>query len=242
LRGFYRPHGECVNSAGDVFIANQDTIVEYKHGGKKPIGTLTFPGYNSIGCASDPTTGNLAATWSTNSSGYVAIYQDASGTPTLYSNGDMRPYYCGYDNKGNLFVDGTPGEASGFVFAELPKGGSDLMNVTLNQEISFGYSVQWDGKYIAVEDPTTSKIYRFAISGCTGTLKGTTSLGGLTIGPQLAWITGDRVLVAYEVNVSYKPLGEVLYYRYPKGGSAIKTISDGDYTAPEGVTVSLAPH
>jgi hypothetical protein len=29
LKGFYRPFGECVNSTGDVFIANQNTIVEY---------------------------------------------------------------------------------------------------------------------------------------------------------------------------------------------------------------------
>ena len=40
LAGLNSPNGECVdNSAGDVFIANQDTIVEYKHGGKKRVQT-----------------------------------------------------------------------------------------------------------------------------------------------------------------------------------------------------------
>ena len=41
--------------------------------------------------------------------------------------------------------------------------------------------------------------------------------------------------------ISDKSAGEVLYYGYPKGGSAKKTISDGDDTAPYGVTMSVAP-
>jgi hypothetical protein len=241
LKGFYRPLGECVDNVGDVFIADQDTIVEYTHGGKKPVRTLTFPGYSAVDCASDSASGELAVTWYTNSNGYVAIYQDASGTPTLYSNGNMIPYYCGFDDEGNLFVDGTPGEASGFMFAELPKDGNSLVNVSLDKNIGFGGFVQWDGKHVAVEDIDAFTIYRFAISSFSGTLKGATVLNGLTISNQ-GWIVGHDVLMPNVDFVKYQPLGQVLYYTYPKGGSAIKTILDGDDTAPYGVTVSLAPH
>ena len=52
---------------------------------------------------------------------------------------------------------------------------------------------------------------------------------------------GPRVLVPNTAFISYKSVGEVLYYEYPKGGSALKTVSDGDDTAPNGVTVSLVP-
>lgn len=77
-------------------------------------------------------------------------------------------------------------------------------------------------------------------TGTGTTLEGTTSLDGLTDGYQW-WIIGHRLLVPTIAFVNYQPLGEVLYHAYPKGGSATKTLSDGDDTAPYGVTVSLAP-
>ncbi len=97
LRGFYRPIGECSDKAGDVFIANGDTILEYKHGGTKPIETLTFSGYDAESCAADPATGSLAVTWDQGlSQGYVAIYRHASGSPILYRNSNMLFVWCGY--------------------------------------------------------------------------------------------------------------------------------------------------
>lgn len=243
LKGFFSPNGECVDSVGDVFIANQDTVVEYKHGGKKRIQTLSFSGYTAVDCASDPTTGNLAVTWnkSASSENYVAIYMRATGSPTLYGlNGDF-VFYCGYDNRGNLFVDGQVGSQSQeAIFLELRHGTGKLQSLTLNQSFEHVGAIQWDGKYVAIGDDEAEKIYRFAISGSSGTLQGTVSLNGLTISYQW-WISGRRVIVPNSAFVNYQPLGQVLYYKYPQGGSASKTISDGDGTAPYGVTLSRAP-
>ena len=88
--------------------------MEYKHGGKKRIQTLTMSRYVAVDCSVDPTTGNLAVTWnrSASSENYIAIYKDASGSPTLYGLNDDFVFYCGYDNKGNLFVDGQVGSRS----------------------------------------------------------------------------------------------------------------------------------
>ena len=67
LTGFIAPRGECSDSAGDVFIVaysnssyTASTIYEFAHGGTDPIATLSDPD-GAVGCAVDPTTGNLAA-------------------------------------------------------------------------------------------------------------------------------------------------------------------------------------
>lgn len=236
LRGFYRPLGECSDSAGDVFIANQDTVVEYKHGGKKPIRTLTFSGYSSGSCASDPITGNLAVTWNQGlSPGYVAIYQHTSGSPTLYSDDDIQFNFCAYDDKGDLFVDGVTAQGDAFRFVELPSGGNTLTNISLNHNVGFGVAVQWDGKYVTVADNDVDDIYRFAISGSSGTLKRTVHLLGATkYGLYQTWIDGKKV-------VGSDILGNtVWYWRYPEGGTPIKSITNHVH-APLGATISKAP-
>jgi hypothetical protein len=233
LKGFYRPYGECVDSGGDVFIANQDTVVEYKHGGKKPIDTLTFSGYESGSCASDPTTGNLAVTWDAGfSNGYVAIYQHGSGTPTLYQDGTMLFTFCGYDDKGNLFVDGVTQHGDQFQFSELPKNGKSMTAINLDQSIGSGGNVQWDGKYITVPDVNVFKIYRFAISGSSGTLKATVDLGNATSFYE-TWIDNKKVVGADILD------NAVWYWNYPAGGAAIKSVRDAVFR-PYGVTISKA--
>lgn len=231
LKGFYVPEGECVDNMGNVFITNEDTVVEYKHGGKKPIQTLTFSGYGAESCGVDPTTGDLAVTWDAGfSKGYVAVYQHASGSPTLYSNGDMLFAFCGYDDAGNLYVDGQYGEAEDFAFAELPKNGTSLESITLNQSIEFQGPVQWDGKYIAVGDNEAYKIYRFTISGSKGTLEGTSSLEGEKSLEQW-WIDGKKVVGSDDL------ASTVWYWNYPAGGSPTKAITKG-VGAPAGATIS----
>jgi len=160
LTGFSYPEGECVDKKGDVFIINSGTlqIFEYAHGGTSPIKTLSGPGDFPFGCSTDPTTGNLAVTNFSNnkgtSPGDLAIYKHAKGKPKQYTIPNIyHQFACGYDNKGNLFITGLSTAKSGtFAFAELPSGSSTFTSVTLNQSIAIAFSVQWDGKYVAVED------------------------------------------------------------------------------------------
>jgi hypothetical protein len=233
LKGFYEPFGECSDSAGNVFIANGDTILEYGHGGKKPIQTLTLSGYGSVSCAVDSTTGNLAVTWNKGSyPGYVAIYPDASGSPALYSIGYMQFIFCGYDPAGNLYVDGEASNENKFLFAELPKGGSSLENITLNQSFEYAGAVQWDGKYVAVGDDEAQNIYQFTISGSSGTLEGTTSLGDADT--VLQWVINKKKVVGADDIPS-----TVWYWNYPAGGPAVKSITK-EVFHPVGATISKA--
>lgn len=228
-----RPELDCSDSVGDVFVGDGDIVYEYAHGGKKPIATFTDSGYLAAGCASDPTTGNLAVAWDEGfSNGYIDVYPGAKGSPVTYSYGNLLPDQCGYDNKGNLYADGIV-EDVGIEFVELPKGASSLQALSLNQSFGGPGSVQWDGKYLAIGDDSTNEIYRFMISGSSGTLEGSTSLGGLKEDVVQWWIQGKTVIGA-----EGEP-SNIFYWDYPTGGNPTKDITKAVF-APAGVTVSLA--
>jgi hypothetical protein len=230
LTGFEEPYGLCADKMGDVWIVDDghQQVVEYKHGGASPIATLSDPGEYPEGCSVDPTTGNLAVTnfYSTSGNGSVAIYAHASGEPATYSDPSIANFrFCGYDNKGNLFADGAS-TSSEFAFAELPKGGSGLTNITLQQKIEWPGGVQWDGKYVAVGDTDAGIIYR--TNGAGGKVKGSTSLGDSNYVNQF-WIAGKTVVAPSQDG------GDVGLYTYPTGGSPSKTISVEE---PFGATLS----
>jgi hypothetical protein len=237
LTGLSDPAGECVDAHGNVFVTNTGgfNVLEYAHGGTKPIATLKDAGYFPVGCAIDPKTGNLAVTnFSTSSStqGNVVIYKGAKGRPTgFYSNPNISEMLlCGYDASGNLFVDGT-GASSAAELAELPSGKAKLVPITLNQPISLPGGVQWDGKHMTFGDQSSNTIYRFAVSGKTGKRVGATVLGNAVEVFQY-WIAGRRAIGPDAGNA------DVGVWSYPAGGTPVKTIT-GVYV-PLGATVSKA--
>lgn len=232
LEGFDRPEGECSDATGDVFITNEDTVLEFAHGGKHAIQTITMSGDQSQDCSVDPMTGNLAVTWFKDVyHGYLAVYQKATGKPKLYTHGSMVFTWCGYDDKGNLFVDGLDSSQSNdFEFAELPLSGDKLQTIALNQPISWPGAVQWDGTYMAVGDENNNVIYRFAISGSSGTEQGVVNLGSVQFLTEF-WIDGKHVVGADDIP------NTVWYWNYPAGGNATKSTTKG-VTHPIGVTIS----
>lgn len=239
LRFGYLPHGECVDQKGDVFITNLDNgeVVEYAHASKKPLAVLHSPSADPSGCAIDPTTGNLAvASLGFGSSGSVAIYKHARGNPVTYQNPTFQQYaFCGYDPKGNLFVDGVNADAV-FVFAELKKGSSTLKSITLDQSIGWPGGIQWDGHYLAVGDQNApSVIYQFEIERKRGKKVGTTALGTKVGAVAQFYIAGQELIVPNQCNTSCT--GNVLYYPYPAGGAPTKTIAKG-IRYPHGAVVS----
>jgi hypothetical protein len=72
---------------------------------------------------------------------------------------------------------------------------TSFKGITLGQSFEAVGPVQWDGKYVAVGDDVAQKIYRFAISSSSGTLKGTVDLGSgevVTSGGSMARELSDR--------------------------------------------------
>jgi hypothetical protein len=247
LTGFTNPAGVCVDKEGDVFITDVGVsqIVEYAHGGGTPIATLNDPGYYPGDCSVDRTTGNLAVANGISISGEagnVAIYQNASGSPTLMTAPNFYAYQrCGYDDSGNLYVGGDTSSANA-LFAELRQGSSAFADISLNQTIDSIDGVKWDGEYLDVGDEATDSVYQFAVSGSAGTLQGTIPLNGATGLVSSFWIPKfgngrfdpqGKHIVASSYGYSN---GAVEDWAYPGGGTPTKMIDDGD--SPVGVTVS----
>lgn len=210
---------------GNVFVTSDSVIYEYAHGGTKPIATLSAPksSYIFMGCAVDPTTGDLAAVNSENNPTTVAVYPNAQGTPMVYTDSNANYFtFCGYNNAGNLFIDGISKQGPP-ILAELPAGGT-LHDITLDKAVGTG-PVQWDGQQMTLEDPSPPVIYQINIEGSTATVVGTTKIRNQTktrrVPYALTYIEGDTVIAAE--GRGNKRLG---YWNYPQGGKPVRVLGD----------------
>ena len=235
--------GDCSDAAGDVFITDNDAVLEYAHGGSAPIATLRLPGTDGEGCSIDPTTGNLAVVF--RGSGVdVAIFPGATGTPTLYgSQVDSR--YCGYDGSGNLSVNGYAAGGGHPGFSELPKGGSAFSVLSISDSVGVPGQVQWDGKYITYQSQghNDSILSQLKISGSRVTIVRTIHFDGIKSVARPSWIHGSKIFVPYSDHQDRAKLLAV--WNYPRAGKMTKKIKDfGDYEKTldfQGVTLSVAP-
>jgi hypothetical protein len=246
LSGFKAPAGLCSDKRGHVFVTDtpaQD-IVEYAHGGKKPIATLSDFGYYPDGCSVDPTTGNLAVTnYSSklnNGPGNVAIYAHAKGSPTSYADPAFNEYFfCSYDDRGNLFIDGVNSGTTQTEFAALPMGGSSFTDIALDQKIGYPGAVQWDGRYVALEDVSSDVLYRVKVEGSGGTVVRTSHFRHQHADLLVQfWIAGPTIITPS--GRIYRSSRSVGFWPYPRGGSATKVLQVAGATELFGVTVSLA--
>jgi hypothetical protein len=222
LTGFGKPRSECSDSAGNVWIADISgyDVLEYAHGGTTPVESVSTPGAPQ-GCSADPVTGALAVT-SNAKSVVLSVFHHTGGRwrdPYEFDDSAMHDVaFCGYDAKGNLFVDGLD-KSKRFRLDELVRGTKSLTNVTVSQTIESPGQVQWDGKHITIGDAGISpaKIYRFTIRGTTATKAGATTLDG-THSVRQSWIAGSTVVGPdFGKNVGF--------WNYPAGGSATKLLN-----------------
>ncbi len=229
IDGFTQPEGLCVDKAGDVFVANfgADEMVEYAHGATKKKATLkTGTDYNPYACSVDPRTGNLAVTvWrGGDGPGYLLVYTKGKGKPKMYSDSKfVYALYPGYDNKSNIWLNGT---ASGSkpVYAELPKGKSSFVKVTLKKSIEYPGNLQVDGKYMAFGDLSAGKIYRTSGAKVLGTtsFSDANSIYGYYIdGGNVVCADGTQYIEIYKYPAGGSPTGSVYF-----GPSASVAISD----------------
>ena len=255
LTGFHGPSGQCVDANGDVYIANfrGRNVVEYAHGGSDPIKTLATAGY-PIGCSVSPS-GDLAVTnfYSKTGAGSVQIFKNARGTPAKYTDPSACYYMwpAGYDNAGNLFVEGETTTTS---LCWLPAGGSAMNATTFDQGINFPGSVMWDGKFLTLSDQAyggyQTAVYQ-VVSSRNGALRevGLTTLADRC---QSQYADVAQPFVAGDVNTPVNRrqgktiLGgnawcgkRLAFWAYPGGGNPTASLAAAP-AQPAGASVSIA--
>ncbi len=231
LTGFVAVEGVCTDRRGYVWVlSNDETVTEFAHGGTQSLNVLRTGNYYgdpgvTTGCSVNPQTGDLAV------SGYdgVTVFLNGQQNHLTFLDGDFsKVAYVAYDNRGNLYMDGTT-SASGFLFAELAAGSSAISETTLGGgTVPAAGGIQWDGHYLDVGDSSSGNIYRTdgaAILGIVST--------GAACGGQFA-ITGNRKRVVVPEFCS----GATGVYGYPSGGPASKTIRG--QSQPMGAAISAA--
>jgi hypothetical protein len=231
----------CSDRTGNVFVAGAEGISYvwvFRHGSSQPVATLYNP-QSPGGCSVDESNENLAVADPDSSSLVIFPYNPKRGWRLAhqYNDPNMRAsLYCAYDPAGNLFLDGYTTSIS-FTLVELPKGSSTFTTITLDQTIHSPGSVQWDGKYLAIEDAGASRssaavIYRFAISGSSGHSVSTTTLTN-SAGDGQFLILGKTV-IGPMANDSGPGIG---FWRFPEGGAPVRTISTYGNAAGEALSL-----
>lgn len=235
----YDAWAACADNEGDVFISStagyRPEILEYKHGGTNPIAVLQDgdSAYFPSDCSVDPTTGNLAVAnddgYYGGSSGNVAIYAGAQGSPKFLSD-DKIPYIwsCAYDDKGNLYVDGS-GYYPRLKFAEIKRGESGFQSIKLHGELCCdGVPITWKDNRLDVADDFT--LYEFKIKGRSGHETRSIIISGKGV---------ERITIRRGTLLGSGYAADAVYlWHYPSGGYPYKTITQG-LSMPEGVAISM---
>ncbi|HYL27933.1 MAG TPA: hypothetical protein VEW74_08865 [Candidatus Nitrosotalea sp.] len=220
LTGFSDPLFECVDKSAHVWIVDygSGTLSEYAHGGTTPLKQITGLSL-PYACAVDTNTGDLAVAFNLESSsqhlGEVAVYHQASGDPSIYSDSNFGIITgLAYDGSGNIFVDGlTSGDA--FHFAELPAGNREFTDITLSQAPSSNGAVVWDGHYVDVGDYSNT-IYQ---------TQGSTVVKTIDLNLAYPALRGFHFLSPTKLIVANSYGQNVDLFRYPAGGKVRKNVS-----------------
>jgi hypothetical protein len=212
----------CADTKGNVFVPSSGyAILEYAHGGMYPLQTL-HGGDIPLGCAVDPRTGDLAVTQEASGAGDVAIFPHAKEPAALYGDPEIETFgLCGYDDRGNLFVDGT---GSGNYIAELPHGSGTFTNYPLATKFAAFGGIQWDGAHVAFSDPLSDTIYRLRFGRSSFRVAGTTRIKGWVNSYSGHWPYIQTWLAKSAFIAQSGDLAELGLWQYPGGGHADGTL------------------
>lgn len=234
----YAGSGLCSDKEGDVFVPStikygKGVVYEFAHGGAAPIQVLDLGEDTALACSVDPKSGSLAVVSYTG----VAIFRNASGSPNLYAS-DADTLYAGYDSSGNLFVDGLA--RSSMALQELRAGSGGLTTIAIKARITDPGQVQWDGKYITVEQLHHPALYRLQVAGSKAIVVGKTTLQDARNYASQSWIEGKTIIVPCQGPFAKRP-NDVCSWEYPTGRSRKDVVKHVAQDTVRGVTISAYP-
>lgn len=243
ITGFDEPQGMC-SDQGNIWVANTGTeqVMELSRDGKV-IATINDSYGYPVGCAHDPTTGDIAVTniFDFSGAGGILVYSCPSCAPKVLTiPGTYYFYFVGYDTKGDVFVDGKD-TSEQVVVGEVPAGVARGYIIKLSGgTIYFPGLVQWykPGGYLAVGDQLCGDteaacIYHVQVSGSQGTIAGKTTLLNSS-GGQVCDLVQGEIDPIFEKNLvggdyeycDYASTSEDRWL-YPAGGEPTNSVTSG---------------
>lgn len=255
LTGFHDPYGQCVDATGNVWIVNYSgsTVVEYAHGGMKPIKSLATDGA-SIGCTVDYLNNLYVANITTPSGpGDLQVWMNESGTPTDYSNAGACYYLWppGFGSDAGLVVETAATSYACELLNSLRADNTVFGNFT----IGFPGGTMWDGTYTTLSDQEYGGNHATALDQTVLEVSGGLNLVGQTILRDTCHGTDVDVIQPFIVGNANTPVngkqGTIVvggnlscksrfdYWAYPSGGNPVKTLKAAPLE-PYGASVSLS--
>ena len=243
LTGFSQPQGLATDLKGNLYVAdtNNSQIVVYAPPYNKAPKKLADPGYFpagvavlTIGTVTYVGVSNICSAPNCTQGGFI-VYKNGKSKGAFQSSSINRVYFCGFDAKGNLYADGQ--DVNGFGVYGVVTGAISNKKTyhvdTTGNAISFpgGIQVTTKGK-IAIDDQSGAAVFTYnpPKGGTFGSPIKTTSLSGAGDTVTFAFTSTDADLwTADALNANSAE------YKYPAGGSAVKTITVGG--EPIGVAV-----
>jgi len=156
----------------------------------------------------------------------VSIFKGSTLQRTITFSNLQHAYFCAFDGKGNLYVDGIDPN-SNVVIGEIPhatSGGSTFEQLTTTNTVGSATSIQVTtaGGQIAIEDDQNQAIYTYnpPSGGSLGAPTQSTPLGG-SEAPLTFAFTKNMT----DLYVADAATGDVFEYAYPTGGTAVSTIA-----------------
>jgi hypothetical protein len=249
LTGLSEPQGMCSDKSGNIWITNTGTqqILQYSRTGTL-LNTLSDSIGFPVGCAINKATGDLAVTniFNTSGNGTVAVYPNATGTPTQYSNpSQSENFFDAYDGNGNLYVSGEGG--AGYSLSVLPSGSSNMTTVSVSGgTLFFPGSVNWNKNAGLIlgdqecNDAGASCLYAVTVSGSVATITGSTPLtntdgGGCDV-DQAVISPGGKYYGGGCISEGSAP-SVAARWAYPAGGAPTNSTTTG-ISEPIGAAIS----
>lgn len=246
LTDFTQPMGECADSHHNVYItdASAKQILEYAHGGTKPIKRFNDSPDSPYACSVDHASGDLAVANynSASQQGNIAIWSGGSTEEqTIFTDSTVGNFIgLAYDASGNLLVTNGRGSSNTPAsFAWLPNSGTRLVNIKIpgprtgDDWYNVG-GIQWDGKYFVLDE---GYAYRISLLHGQAYYVGYTQLdptgGAYAIYDNTPGQQGTQIVAG----ISGRSYSSVDLYHYPAGGQPVNEITHA-IDRPTGVVVS----
>ena len=221
--------GVCSDAGGNVYVVDfgslpshtESHVYVFQHGATIPSRVLSGPpGIEN--CAVDPVSGDLAVS-TDNNYPTLAIYHNGSGSPTLYNGG---PYVRGtYDDDGDLYL-AAPIDDGGMPLAVFANG--KFAHVSLDQRISWAANIQWyDGGLVFSTRARGRRqsVYRITFSSSTqGHVEPASTLR--RNGKALPRFGVPDLVVGKDILATGQAHGQVYFWKYPKGGKPIRSVTE----------------